>query len=90
MRRVAFVAVADDVLRRMLGVLDSFPFDVRWKPGTATTAEAAFADLVDDLLWTEFGDALPQCGKAVVTKVLVQVEWIDSSAELGGNVFLRT
>ena len=88
--RVAFVAVADDVLRIAGGFLRLLPLDVRRKTAAATPAQSAPAHFVDDRRRIEFVQAASQGHKAIVPQVLVQIQGIQVAAELRGNVLLRS
>ena len=66
------------------------PFDMRGEPGPAPPAQAAGANLFDDLVRVQFRKAAPQGDETVVPQVFVQVERIDLAAVFGGQMFLRT
>ena len=85
---VAFVAVADDVFGVAVAVVHGGPLQMRRITRSAPAAQAALANLIDNRLAVEFFYAFGKRLKAVFAYVLIEIDRVDCTAVLGGDILL--
>ena len=86
--RIAFVAIADDVLQIPRGLADLAPFNSRGEAGSAAPAQAALANLPDQLFGRQVTEGLFEGFESVVAEILVQVGRGRMGDPFGGDVNL--
>ena len=74
---VAFVAIADEVLRRLFLCPAHFPLDARGESRTAATAQPGARDLIDHLLGGQRRERQPHALVAVPGEIIVDLLRVD-------------
>ena len=88
--RVAFVAVADDVLGLVLFRAGESPLQPGWETGPAASAQSAIEHFLNDALGIVALETLFHRHKTVVLDVVVDAAWIEHPRMLGHTTDLRT
>ena len=85
---VAFVGVADDVLRRTVGLGDRVPLQTGRETGAAAAAQAAPGDLLSYFGRRHRGERRTECIESAVGEMVVEAFRIDAPGVLGHDAEL--